>query len=140
MIQLNPDNMVRIELTPKEQKMLLAHCQTIDSFTYNRIANAQDGVLHLLIDECYDLQNSIFTAIEQTNKPKVKDILGHVFNKLTPNPQSRAILEELSQYDFDSILSNIGDLAAGYELMKCIKQKEMGSELNTNRSHLFESC
>ena len=95
--------MARIELTPQEQNMLLTHCHTIDSGTFDRITNAQNGVLHLLIDECYELQNSIYIAIEQSNDGEVKDVLGQVFTKLTPNPQSRSILEELSQYDFDSI-------------------------------------
>ena len=82
MIQLNPDNMVRVELTPQEQNMLLTHCQTIDSGTFDRITNARDGVLHLLIEECFELQNSIYIAIEQSDDGDVKDVLGQVFNKL----------------------------------------------------------
>ncbi len=92
MIQLNPDNMVRIELTPQEQEMLLTHCNTIDSGTFDRITNARDGVLHLLKDECFELQNSIYIAIEHSNDGEVKDILGQVFNKLNQNPLSGPVV------------------------------------------------
>jgi hypothetical protein len=40
MIQINPENMVRIELAPKEQKTILAHCHNIDRDIYDRIQKA----------------------------------------------------------------------------------------------------
>lgn len=49
MIQLNPDNMVRVELTAKEQKTLLKYCQSIDSDIYDRIQNTPNGVLNLFL-------------------------------------------------------------------------------------------
>ncbi len=37
MIQINPDKLVRIELTPKERKTVLTFCKGIDKSTYDKI-------------------------------------------------------------------------------------------------------
>ncbi len=103
MIQINPDRLVRIELTPKERKTVLKFCEGIDKNTYDKIIYSEDGVIELLIEECHDLKHSIFLGVEQTDKPKIKDILGKVFNKLTPNPIARSLAEQLSEYDFEDI-------------------------------------
>ena len=103
MIQINPDKLVRIELTPKERKTVLKFCEGIDKNTYDKIIYSEDGVIELLIEECHDLKHSIFLGVEQTDKPKIKDILGKVFNKLTPNPTARSLAEQLSEYEFENI-------------------------------------
>ncbi len=103
MIQINPDRLVRIELTPKERKTVLTSCKGIDKSTYDKIIYSEDGVIELLIEECHDLKHSIFLGVEHTDKPKIKDILGKVFNKLTPNPIARSMAEQLSEYEFEDI-------------------------------------
>ncbi len=103
MIQINPDRLVRIELTSKERKTVLTSCKGIDKSTYDKIIYSEDGVIELLIEECHDLRHSIFLGAEQTDKPKIKDILGKVFNKLTPNPIARSMAEQLSEYEFEDI-------------------------------------
>ncbi len=103
MIQINPDKLVRIELTPKERKTVSKFCEGIDKNTYDKIIYSEDGVVELLIEECHDLKHSIFLGVEHTDKPKIKDILGKVFNKLTPNPIARSMAEQLSEYDFEDI-------------------------------------
>lgn len=103
MIQINPDNMLRIELTPKEIKTVLQYCHSIDDEMYDRIQNARNGVLHLLVEDCRFLKGCIDAGILTARKPKVKDILGTVFNKLSPNPNTRSIAEEIEGQDFDNI-------------------------------------
>ena len=104
MIQINPDNMVRIELTPQERKTILTHCHTIDRDIYYRIQNAPNGVLHLLVEECYYLKGCIQYEIQTANKPtKVQNILGKVFNKILPNPTIKSIADEIEGQDFDNI-------------------------------------
>lgn len=103
MIQLNPNNMVRIELTSKEQKAILKHCQSLDRSVYDRIANARDGVLHLLIEDCQSLRECVHVEVDRAKKPKVQDVLGKLYNKLTPNPITRDIAEEISGHNFESL-------------------------------------
>ncbi len=103
MIQINPDKLVRIELTPKERKTVLTSCKGIEKSIYDKIIYSEDGVIELLIEECHNLRHSIFLGAEQTDKPKIKDILGKVFNKLIPNPTARSMGEQLSEYDFEDI-------------------------------------
>ena len=103
MIQINPDKLVRIELTPKERRTVLKSCEGINKNTYDKIMYSKDGVIELLIEECQDLRHSIFLGIEHTDKLKIKDILGKVFNKLEPNPTARSLEEQLSEYDFEDI-------------------------------------
>ena len=102
MIQINPDNMVRIELTPKEQKTVIQHCP-IDRDIYDRIQNAQNGVLHLLAEDCYHLKGCIQAGIQTAKKPKIQNILGTVFNKLSPNPIVKSIADEIEAQNFDNI-------------------------------------
>ena len=103
MIQINPNNMVKVELTHKEQKTVLTHCQDMDRDIYDRIQNARNGVIHLLIEDCYYLKGAIQAAIQTATKPKVQNILGTVFNKLSPNPTTKNIAEEIEGQDFDNI-------------------------------------
>lgn len=103
MIQLNPDNMVRIELTPKEQKVLLKYCQSMDSDIYDRIANSPDGVLHLMIEDCCHLRECVRIELDRAKKPKVQDVLSGLWNKLSPSPVTREIAEELSNHDFEDV-------------------------------------
>ena len=102
MIQLNPDNMVRIELTPKEQKTILKHCQSLDRDIYDRIANG-DGILHLLLQDCHYLRECVRIELDRAKKPKVQDILGKLYNKLSTNPFTHEIAEEISNHNFGSI-------------------------------------
>ena len=44
MIQLNPDRIVTVELTPKEQKTILNYCN-IDRDIYSKISDSKDGVI-----------------------------------------------------------------------------------------------
>ena len=103
MIQLNSNKMVRVELTPKEQKTLLKYCQSIDRDIYDRIMNSSDGVLHLLVEDCHYLKGCIQIEIDRITIPKIQTILGRVFNKLSPNPITRSIAEEIEKQDFDNI-------------------------------------
>ena len=103
MIQINPENMVRIELTPKEQKTVLQYCQFTYRDIYERIRNAQNGVLHLLEEDYYYFIGAIQAGIQTAKKPKIKNILGTVFNKLSPNPVTRSIADEIEGQDFDNI-------------------------------------
>lgn len=103
MIQLNPDNMVRVELTPKEQKTLLKYCQSIDRNIYDRIMNAPNGTLNLFLEDCQCLRGCIQLEIERITIPKIQNILGKVFNKLSANPIARGIAEEIEGLDFDNI-------------------------------------
>ena len=112
MIQLNPDNLVRVELTPKEQKTVLNHCQSIDRDIYDRIRNAPDGVLHLLIEDCHYLKGCIHLEMERNIIPENQTILGKVFNKLSPNPITRDIAAEIEGLDFDDI-DNLNDHLQG---------------------------
>ena len=103
MIQINPNNLIRIELTPKEIKTVLQYCHSIDDDIYGRIQNAQNGVIHLLVEDCYYLKGCIQAGIQTAKKPKVRNILGTVFNKLSPNPKIKSIADEIEGQDFDSI-------------------------------------
>ena len=103
MIQINPERMIRIELTPKEQKTILTHCQNVDKNIYDRIKNVRNGVLHLLVEDCYYFKEYIHAAIQTAKKPKVQNILGNVFNKISPNPITRSIAKEIEGQDFDNI-------------------------------------
>ena len=103
MIQLNPDNMIRVELTPKERKTLLKHCHSLERELYQRIANARDGVLHLLIEDCHYLRECVSSELDRANKPKVQNILGNIFKKISPNTTAMSVAEEIEGQDFDSI-------------------------------------
>ncbi|MCD6393666.1 MAG: hypothetical protein J7M40_09170 [Planctomycetes bacterium] len=103
MIQINPDKMVRIELTPKEQKTILKHCHSLDMDTYDRILNAEDGVLHFLIEDLHHIRECIRVEVDRAGKPKVQDILGNLYNKLSPNPATRILAEELGDQSFENI-------------------------------------
>ena len=103
MIQINPNNIVRIELTPEEQMTILQYCQLIDKAISDRIQNTQNGVLHLLAGDYYDLQQSIFIAIEQTSRNDVKGILGQIITKTAPDTSAKSIAEQIEGKDFDSI-------------------------------------
>ena len=100
---MNPDSIVRIELTPEEQMTILQYCQFADRSISARIQNAQNGVLHLLTDDYYYLQDSIFTAIEQTSRDDVRGILGQVITKTAPNTSVKSIAEQIEGKDFESI-------------------------------------
>jgi len=95
--------MVRVELTPKEQKTVLKYCRSIDRDIYDRIMNSSDGVLHLLIEDCHYLKGCIQLELDQITIPKIQTILGRVSNKLSTNPITRSIAEEIEKHDFDSI-------------------------------------
>lgn len=103
MIQLNSNNMVRVELTPKEQKTVLKYCQSIERDIYDRIMNSSDGVLHLLVEDCHYLKGCVQLEIDRITIPKIQNILGKVFNKLSPNPVTRSIANEIEGQDFDNI-------------------------------------
>ena len=103
MIQLNPDKMTRVELTPKEQKTILKHCQSLDRNTYQRIADAKNGILHFLIDDLNHLIGCIQLEIDRARKPKVQTILCKIYNKLILNPTTRKIADELDGQEFESI-------------------------------------
>jgi len=49
------------------------------------------------------LRQYVSLKMEQINRPKVQDILGKIFNKLSPNAVVRDLSEELSGQDFESI-------------------------------------
>ena len=131
--------MVRIELTPKEHKTLLQHCQFIDRDIYDRIQNAHNGVLHLLVEECYYLKGAIQAGIQKANKPKIKNILGSVFNKLSPNPIVKSIADEIEAQNFD----NIDDLNDHLQGMMSDRNKapdpEMGGLSSEQVSRLIYS-
>ena len=103
MIQIYPDKIRVIELTPKEQKTILKHCHSIDRDMYNRIRNARNGVLHLLEQECHYIRECIYAEVNRATKPKVKNILGNLHNRLSLNPVARVFAEEFSGYNFESI-------------------------------------
>ena len=103
MIQINPDKIVRIELTPKEQKTILKHCHSLDKDIYGRILNAQDGVLHFLIEDLHHIRECIRVEVDRARKPKVQGILGNLYNKLLPNPATRILAEELGDQSFESV-------------------------------------
>ena len=95
--------MVRIELTPKEQKTLLQHCQAMDSSLYKRIQNAPNGIIHLLKEDCFYLKNLIQETFETVKKPKTQTILGTIFNKLASGTNSSSFAEAIHGIDFDNI-------------------------------------
>lgn len=103
MIQINPDKIRVVELTPKEQKTILKHCHSIDRDMYDRIRTARNGVLHLLEEECHYLRECLYVEVNKTTMPKVKNILGNLHNKLSLNPVARVFAEEFEGYDFESI-------------------------------------
>lgn len=103
MIQLNPDNLIRVELTPKEQKTLLKYCQSIDRDIYDRIMNVSDGVLHLFIQDCQYLRGCVQLEMERITIPKIQNILGRISNKLATNPVTRSVAEEIEKHDFENI-------------------------------------
>jgi hypothetical protein len=92
-----------VELTAKEQKVLVNYCESIGRDIYRKILDARNGVLSLLIEEGQCLRQYVALRIEQIDRPKVQDILGQLYNKLSPNPVIRDIGEELSGQDFESI-------------------------------------
>jgi hypothetical protein len=102
-IQLNPDNMVRVELTPKEQKTILKYCQSIDRGIYERIMYAPEGTLNLLLEDCQYLRGCIQLEMERITIPKIQNILGRISNKLAPNPITRSVAEEIEKHDFENI-------------------------------------
>ena len=91
--------MVRVELTTKEQKTVLKHCQSIDRDIYDRIMNSSNGVLHLLIEDCHYLKGRIQFEMDRITIPKIQTILGRVFNKLSTNPITRSLAEEIEKHD-----------------------------------------
>jgi hypothetical protein len=103
MIQINPDRIITVELTPKEQKTLVRYCESIGRDIYRKILDAKNGVLILLVEECQYLRQYVGLMTEDIDRPKVQDILGKIFNKLSTNPVIRDLSEELSGQDFDSI-------------------------------------
>lgn len=103
MIQLNSNKMVRIELTPKEQKTILKYCQSIDRDIYDRIMNAPNGVLNLFVEDCQYLKGCLQIEIDRITIPKIQNILGKVFNKLSTNPITRSIAEEIEKHNFNDI-------------------------------------
>ena len=106
MIQLNSNKMVRVELTPKEQKTLMKYCQSIDRGIYERIMYAPEGALNLLIEDCQYLRGCIQFEMERITIPKIQNILGRISNKLASNPVTRSVAEEIEKHDF----ANIDDL------------------------------
>ncbi len=126
MIQLNPDNLVRVELTAKEQKTLLKYCQSIDRDIYNRIMNAPNGVLNLFLEDCQYLRGCIQLEIERITIPKVQNILGKVFNKLSTSPITQSITEEIEKHDYKSI-DDLNDHLQGFmEKRNSTPDPEMG--------------
>lgn len=113
MIQLNPDNMIRIELTAKEQKTLLKYCQSIDRDIYDRIMNAPNGVLNLFLEDCQYLRGCIQLEMERITIPKIENILSRISNKLTTNPLTRSIAEEIEGHNFESI-DDLNDHLQGF--------------------------
>jgi hypothetical protein len=113
MIQLNSNKMVRVELTTKEQKTVLKYCQSIDRDIYDRIMNSSNGVLHLLIEDCHYLKGCIQLELDRITIPKIQTILGKVFNKLSTNPITRNIAEEIEKQDFDNI-DDLNDHLQGF--------------------------
>ena len=103
MIQINPDRIITIELTPKEQKAILKHCRSIDRDLYNKVATAKEGVLHLLIEDCHQLRECVSAEAERAKKPKVQDILSNLYNKLATNPITRSLAEAIGEQDFASV-------------------------------------
>lgn len=103
MIQLNPDKIRVVQLTPKEHKTILRHCQSMDRSMYERIRGARNGMLHLLEEECEHLRECIYVEADRATLPKVKSILGHLHNRLSASPAARVFSEEFQGYDFKSI-------------------------------------
>lgn len=103
MIRINPDNIARLELTSKEQEVILQNCQSLDSDIYERIMNSPDGVLHLFIDDCMELQDSIHLELERTPKPEIQNSLLSILQKLSVNSKAGNLADEISGHDFGSI-------------------------------------
>ena len=103
MIKINPDKIRVVQLTPKEQKIILRHCQYMDRDMYERIRSARNGVLHLLEEECEHLREYIYVEADRATMPKVKSILGHLHNRLSASSAARVFSEEFQGYDFKSI-------------------------------------
>ncbi|RKY07746.1 MAG: hypothetical protein DRP56_05220 [Planctomycetota bacterium] len=95
--------MVRVELTPKEQKMLLKYCQSIDRNIYERIMYAPEGTMNLLIEDCQYLRGCIQLEMEHITIPKIQNILGRISNKLSTNPVTRSVAEEIEGQNFESM-------------------------------------
>jgi len=103
MIQINPDKIRVVQLTPKEQKTILEHCQSLDRDMYARIKNAGNGVLHMLEEEYAYLMELIYVEATSAITPEVRNILGHLYHRLTAGPTAQVFVEELEGYDFKSI-------------------------------------
>lgn len=103
MIRINPDKMVRLELTPTEQTTILAYCHSLDRNIYNRIMDSHDGVLHLFIEDCDALKDSIIDEIEKIKEPKIQLILKKALQKLSPKPLTEIINSKINGHDFKSI-------------------------------------
>jgi len=101
MVDYHPSQLISVDLTSKEKETILSNCN-IHKTIYDKIFHST-GTIDFLIEETYELSDSIFLAIERTTNNEVKDILGVIFNKLAPNPEIRTIAEEISNCDFDSI-------------------------------------
>ncbi len=101
MVDYHPSRLITVDLTSKEKETVLSKCD-IHGIIYNKILNST-GPIDFLIEDTYDLSSSIFLAIERTNNNEVKDILGAIFNKLTPNSISRSLAKKIFNKDFDSI-------------------------------------
>lgn len=100
MIQINPNNIIRLELSNEEQETILAHCQALDHNIYIRIKGSHSGVLHLLKEDCDSFKASIEAAISTITPSTINGIhhqliLVKIYEKISPGISKKSPFEEI---------------------------------------------
>jgi len=102
MVQI-PSNIKTIALSPQETDAILRHSRYIERYYYDLIMKSPNGVIPLHEPDYLRFRAQIGQEMKAANSPQIEDIFAHLYNRLSPNPVSRRLAEELSGRDFSSI-------------------------------------
>jgi hypothetical protein len=102
MVQI-PSNIKTIALSPQERGAILNHSKYIERYYYDLVLNSSNGVIPLHEPDYLQFRAQIGQEIEAANNPQIGDIFGHLYNRLSLNPVSKRLAEELSGRDYSTI-------------------------------------
>src|SRR5210317_2465700 len=96
MVSINPSGIQSIKLSKEEHTALLQYCSDmIKDEVLQKLFYATDGFLTLTKEQCAELRSIVDHKMNRIDSYPAIDLLGQVFNKLSPNPVTRQIAKQL---------------------------------------------
>lgn len=96
-------NIKTIALSPLEREAILKHSKYIERYYYDLVLKSPNEVIPLHEPDYLKFRSQIGQEIETANNPQIEDIFARLYNRLSLNPVSKRLVEELSGRDFSTI-------------------------------------